>query len=184
VSTGVRKARLAATSHPPPHPPSQDASALLEHGEGDAGQSQRAQDARTDGQGAETGDTGSSEARDVRDRGVGCALQGASSVDGADGGKRGGGGGGAPAYVPDVKVDDFDYHLPAERIAVRSKRGLVMYTHTQTHVSAWSLHGMQCADLCGLVAFARCAVRCVVHGMRYAGLQGGTLGRPLLRTEI
>ena len=31
----------------------------------------------------------------------------------------GDGGGGRAEYVPEVKVDDFDYELPAERIAVR-----------------------------------------------------------------
>jgi hypothetical protein len=120
VSTGVRKARLAA----PSHPPSQDASVLLEHGNGDAGQGQRTQNARTDGQGDETGNTGSSEACDVRDRGAG---SGAASMDGADEGKRGGGGGDAPAYVPVVHGDDFFYDLPALRIAVRSQPRDVMY---------------------------------------------------------
>jgi hypothetical protein len=69
----------------------------------------------------------SSEARDVRDRGAGSALQGAASMDGADEGKRGGAGGGAPAYVPDVQVDDFDYDLPAIRIAVRSQTRDAIY---------------------------------------------------------
>eukprot|EP00802_Teleaulax_amphioxeia_P011917 Tamp_11955.p1 GENE.Tamp_11955~~Tamp_11955.p1 ORF type:complete len:552 (+),score=60.62 Tamp_11955:170-1657(+) len=57
------------------------------------------------GRGARTEVMGASGGRDeAKDRSVGSAQEG---------------GGGRPAYVPDVKVDDYDYDLPAARIAVR-----------------------------------------------------------------